>query len=308
MTRPFKLFLLTASAALTLTACSGASDNADQAIETAKAESSSSEATSSNMSDKVEKAMDTDKEMSDSMSESEKPNKDNIMSSTDGSDVNASYNAFLETYVKSKDGINLVAYDAVKDEDAAALEKYIETLADTNISEFSDDEKMAYWFNLYNATTLNLILDNYPVDSIKDIDDPWSQKLVNVRGATMTLDEIEHDTLRENYDEPRIHFAVNCASIGCPNLKLTAWEASTLDADLTKAAKDYIASSRGIMVRGEDINASKIFDWYQEDFGSNEEETLNYLSQFATGEKKTAMQNADEINDYNYDWSLNIAK
>ncbi|CAM3677259.1 DUF547 domain-containing protein [Litorimonas haliclonae] len=221
--------------------------------------------------------------------------------------LNEPYNAFLRTYVKPTDGVNLVAYDDVTDTDAAALETYIENLANIETSEFSDAELMAYWFNLYNAVTLDLILDNYPVESIKDIQDPWSQKLVNVRGATMTLDEIEHETLRENYDEPRIHFAVNCASIGCPNLKTTAWEAETLEADLQQAAKDYISSPRGIMVNNGEIRASKIFDWYEEDFGENDEEVLTYLSQFASGEKKTAMQNANEISDYEYDWSLNIA-
>ncbi len=290
MTKALKMVLLTATVTLSLSACGGQ----DKLQPTPEA----SNEKSVEMSETVKVVADTRRTET----------RDNTSQTVKLSEVNAPYNAFLKTYVKPTEGINLLAYQDVTDTDAAALESYIENLANMEVSDFSDTEMMAYWFNLYNAVTLDLILDNYPVDSIKDISDPWSQKLVNVRGATMTLDEIEHDTLRENYDEPRIHFAVNCASIGCPNLKTTAWEAETLEADLQQAAKDYVSSPRGIMVNNEDIRASKIFDWYKEDFGETEEDVLTYLSQFAEGAKKTAMQNANEIKDYEYDWSLNIAK
>lgn len=290
MFRPLKLLLLAAAANLTLAACG---NNTETEI---PAEDPNAQITASS----VDAA---------SITEDEAATEDNQQPSADErSEMKQAYNRFLQTYVKPTNGINLVAYADVTEADAMALKGYIEGLANTEITDFTDNEKMAYWFNLYNAVTLDLILDNYPVDSIKDIEEPWSRKLVNVRGATMSLDEIEHETLRENYDEPRIHFAVNCASIGCPNLKQTVWEAETLEADLNQAAKDYIASSRGIMVKGEKLQASSIFDWYEEDFGTNDEEVLTYLSQFAEGEKKSAMQNANEISDYQYDWSLNDAK
>lgn len=297
MTHSLKLFLFAATATLSLSAC------ADQAEPVTPPESAITERMAASNSESAEDAQDgSPMSETEAMTDSQQP------SAAESSEMKKAYNAFLQTYIKPTDGINLVAYADVTEADAAALQSYIENLANTDITNFSDDEKKAYWFNLYNAVTLDLILDNYPVDSIKDIDDPWSQKLVNVRGATMSLDQIEHDTLRENYDEPRIHFAVNCASIGCPNLKQTAWEAESLETDLDQAAKDYIASSRGIMIKGEDIQASSIFDWYEEDFGADDEEVLTYLSQFATGDKKSAMQNANDISDYEYDWSLNVAK
>ena len=299
MPRPLKLFLLAATASITFSACS------DQTEPGTRADSPNTELLATNNSE-ADRQASVDTEMA-SMSEDEGADSQQP-SAAESSEMKKAYNAFLQSYLKPTNGINLVAYADVSEGDATALKSYIEYLANTDIADFSDDEKMAYWFNLYNAVTLDLILDNYQVDSIKDIDDPWSRKLVNVRGATMSLDEIEHDTLRENYDEPRIHFAVNCASIGCPNLKLTAWEAETLEADLNQAARDYIGSSRGVKVTEDGVKASKIFDWYEEDFGANEEEVLTYLSQFATGDKKSAMQNANEIDDFEYDWSLNIAK
>ncbi|WP_416878787.1 DUF547 domain-containing protein [Litorimonas sp.] len=297
MTRSFKLVLLAATAGLTLAACGG------QTEQETPPDSLNAESMATNISE-----AETETSETSSMTEEGDPAEAQQASSASSSEMKQAYNEFLQSYVIPSNGVNLVAYADVTEADAAALQGYIENLANTDISTFSEDEKMAYWFNLYNAVTLDLILDNYPIDSIKDIDDPWGQKLVNVRGATMSLDEIEHDTLRENYDEPRIHFAVNCASIGCPNLKQTAWEAETLETDLDQAARDYIASSRGIMINGDDIQASSIFDWYEEDFGADEEEVLTYLSQFATGEKKSAMQNANDISDYEYDWSLNVAK
>lgn len=304
MTRTLKIALLTATATLTLSACAG-QDEPQSASQASNTESMAADSAMS--ADKDAMATEKTTPETESSRVAASTESDNSAEMANSSDINRPYNAFLETYVKPTDGINLVAYQDVSEADAAALQTYIENLANLEVSGFSDSEMMAYWFNLYNAVTLDLILDNYPVNSIEDIKDPWSQKLVNVRGATMTLDEIEHETLRENYDEPRIHFAVNCASIGCPNLKTTAWNAETLEADLQQAAKDYISSPRGIMVNNGEIRASKIFDWYEEDFGENEEEVLTYLSQFASGEKKTAMQNANEINDYEYDWSLNIA-
>lgn len=231
---------------------------------------------------------------------------------TEMSKIHQPYNAFLSKYVVPENGLNLVAYGKVTDADEQALEDYIDTLSTIDIATYSDDQAMAYWFNLYNAKTVDLILDNYPVKSIRKIgflSGPWDKDILTVRGQKMSLNDIEHDTVRERYKEPRVHFAFNCASIGCPNLKTTAWEAATLNEDLTQAAKDYIASPRGVRVDEDgDITVSSIFKWYQEDFGENEADVMTYLIKFADGDKKLVLQNANEIDDYDYDWSLNIAE
>ncbi len=233
------------------------------------------------------------------------------MTNMTASEINAPYNAFLSKYVEPQNGINLVAYDKVSDEDEAALETYIETLSNIDISGYSDEAVMAYWFNLYNAKTIDVILDNYPVKSIRKIGfaGPWGKKLLSVNGKKLSLNNIEHDIVREDYDEPRVHFAFNCASIGCPNLKMSAWEAETLETDLTQAAQDFVASARGVDVDEKgNIRASSIFKWYKKDFGDSEAEVAQYLSQFASGDKKMVLEAATKIKSYDYDWSLNISQ
>ena len=112
--------------------------------------------------------------------------------------------------------------------------------------------------------------------------------------------------MRKKYDEPRVHFAFNCASIGCPNLKSSAWEAESLEADLAQAASDFIASERGVSVQGSKIIVSEIFKWYKKDFGGNEASVLAHLREYASGAKKAALEAADDIDKYDYDWDLNI--
>jgi len=281
MTRKFSTLLLAASASVFLVACSGSETSLESKAADAPIDTLSAEA----LEQKAAEA------------------------ANQGSAVNAPFNAFLAKYVAQKDGINLIAYGKVTDADEAKLEAYIDTLSNTDISDFSDDEIKAYWFNLYNAKTVDLILDHYPTNSIRDIKRPWNAKRLTVNGQEMSLNNIEHDTVREMYDEPRVHFAFNCASIGCPNVKTTAWEAETLEADLTQSSIDYVASPRGITVdENGKIIASEIFKWYRGDFGKNEKEVLTYLSQFAEGRTKAAMQSATKVDKYIYDWSLNVAE
>jgi hypothetical protein len=223
--------------------------------------------------------------------------------------VNAPYNEFLAKYVTQVEGINLLAYDKVTDEDEAKLEAYIETLSNVDSSDFNKEEAIAYWANLYNAETINVILDNYPVKSIRKIGllGPWKKKRLTVNGERLSLDNIEHDIVRGTYDEPRIHFAFNCASIGCPNLGMKAWEAETLDEDLDQAGRDFIATARGVNVSADGkLTGSSLFKWYKDDFGDSSEEVVAYLAQFAEGEKKDAMLAATKFDKFDYDWGLNI--
>lgn len=225
--------------------------------------------------------------------------------------INAPYNDILSTYLTEKDGINLFDYGAVTPEDRKKLQDYIKTLEAQTPSAMSQNDAIAYWANLYNAVTLEVILENYPVKSIRDIGGnlifkgPWRDEVVTVEGNRMSLDNIEHDTVRAQFDEPRIHYAFNCASIGCPNLGMTAWEGATLDEDLDVAARAYIAHDRGIKVEGRRVTASSIYKWFKEDFGTNDQEILDHIRQYATGDKAEALKDVTRINRYEYDWSLN---
>ena len=191
------------------------------------------------------------------------------------------------------------------------LGSYLNTMAKVSESEFkgwSEDEEMAYLINLYNAATLKLVIDNYPVKSIKDIGSPWKKKVVKLFGNDRSLDFIEHDLLRKNYNDPRIHFGVNCASIGCPPLRNEAFQASKLNKQLDEQAKAFlndtsknrVDASKGILY------LSQIFDWFEGDFvkksGSVEKFVAPY---FSDSNRKSIESGKLKIKYTDYDWSLN---
>jgi len=226
-----------------------------------------------------------------------------------------SYARFLDSYVAEEaPGITAVRYGAVTVEDHDALTDWIGKQAEVGPPQ-ERDAAFAYWVNLYNAVTLDIVLDNYPVDSIRDIrfglglrPGPWREDLVTVRGDEMSLDDIEHGTLREDWDEPRVHFAVNCASIGCPALLPEPFAAATLDAQLDDATRAFVNSGRAVQVDDGDLILSSIFKWYGKDFGGNDRATLDWLRKYAQGETATLLDGRTKIDGYAYDWSLNVAE
>lgn len=229
---------------------------------------------------------------------------------------NTAWNTFLDRYLMlSADGVMLVDYGAVSDGDKTALKNYVTMLEITDPSTLSSDEQLAYWLNFYNALTVDVILDNYPLESIRDIKDgpfdvkgPWNNKRVTVNDQELSLDDIEHNIIRPIYAEPRIHYGVNCASIGCPNLRKTAYVGATLDADLTNAAQTFINNPRGVNVEKNRVTASKIFTWFKEDFGANDAEVLDHIRQYAKPGLAAQLEGRTRINRYEYDWALNDGK
>ncbi|MEM7006066.1 MAG: DUF547 domain-containing protein [Pseudomonadota bacterium] len=225
-------------------------------------------------------------------------------------DVNAVYGEFLETYITETDGINFIAYGEVSEEDHQSLKAYIAALESQGVEGLPDEEAMAYWFNLYNAATIDVILDNYPLSSIRSLgplnSGPWDRKVLNVSGVgEMSLNDVEHGTLRATWEEPRIHYAVNCASFGCPNLMDRPWEAETLEEDLEAAAIAYVNHPRGVRVEDGKVTASKIYNWYKEDFGGDQTGILEHARQYAEGDLATALADATRIDSFEYDWDLN---
>ena len=221
----------------------------------------------------------------------------------------------LDTYlVKEASGVNLFKYSSVSDSDRKKLKTYIDGLAAIDPRQYNRNQQMAYWINLYNALTIDVVLDAYPVKSILKIGGsffspgPWNKKYLKISGQKVSLNDIEHGILRPIWKDSRIHYAVNCASYSCPNLSATAYTAGNLDDQLTMAAKDYINNPRGITVDGEDLMLSKIFDWYQVDFGKNESELLQELAQHAEPELAERLKNHDGDIDYEYNWDLNETK
>lgn len=218
--------------------------------------------------------------------------------------------------VASPDGVNRFAYGRVSGADKKALKDYLAGLQAIKVTSLKADEQRAYWINLYNALTVDVILDHYPVATIKDISlggglfafGPWKKPLVTVEGRKLSLDNVEHDILRKVWRDPRVHYAVNCASFSCPNLMAKAFTGATLDQMLTQGAHDYVNHARGATVRNGRLYLSRIYSWYRDDFGSNDGELIRHLARYAEPKLKQQLAGIDSIAGYDYDWSLNEAR
>ena len=225
------------------------------------------------------------------------------------------WSAFLSRYVASDaQGVNRVAYGQVTPADRARLRAYLAELQSVDPARLTRDQQLAYWINLYNALTVEVVLENYPVASIRDIRDgafsfgPWDRPLAQVAGQSLTLNDIEHRIIRPTFNEPRIHYALNCAAVGCPNLMDRAWRAETLERDLAAAERAYVSDPRGIRFddRGRLI-LSKIYVWFREDFGPDERAVIAYLARVAPPALNARLQSVTQVGAYRYDWALNDA-
>lgn len=222
------------------------------------------------------------------------------------------WQSLLNTYLDQSDpsAVNLFNYAAVNKKDRQQLDRYLSNLEKVDPSQLSRAEQKAYWINFYNALTIKVVLEEYPVDSIKKVGSffnlgPWDNALVKVNQRELSLNDIEHGILRPIFQDPRIHYAVNCASYSCPNLLDTAFTAANTESLLETAAKDYINHPRGVSLQGQTLRLSSIFDWYAEDFGNDEQDLLAHLRRYATPELSTQLKDFEGDIDYHYDWSLN---
>ena len=219
----------------------------------------------------------------------------------------------LDLYLITDDvsGVNLFDYASVSETDGEVLDVYIQSLTAVDPRSLARDEQMAYWINLYNAATVDLVLDHYPVKSIRKIYGglldlgPWNEDIVEVAGETLTLNDIEHRILRPIWQDPRIHYAVNCASMGCPNLSAVVFTGGNKEKLLDQAAADYVNHPRGVaLVKGR-LRLSSIYDWYSVDFGANEAELLGHLQQYATRDLAETLAAYSGRIKYDYEWALN---
>jgi len=224
--------------------------------------------------------------------------------------------AFLGKYLTGgADGINRVRYAAVTKADEHALNGYINRLSGVTVTALTRDRQLAYWLNLYNALTVRVVLEHYPVESIRDIDispgwfndGPWDKQLVTIEGKALSLNDIEHRILRPIWRDPRVHYALNCASLGCPNLRREPYVAERIDAQLDDQARNYVNHSRGVSVTGGRVVLSRIYDWYRADFGGSDSSVLDHIRGYADPGLEEELKGVDSIAGYRYDWSLNDA-
>ena len=224
------------------------------------------------------------------------------------------WSRFLGQYVRpGSDGINRIAYDEVTAADRKALDGYIGALAAMPVRSLSRAEQLPFWVNLYNALTVRVVLEHYPVASIRDIDispgffadGPWGKKLTKVESEEVSLDDIEHRILRPVWRDPRIHYAVNCASIGCPNLQPYAMTVENAEAFLEEAAITFINHPRGARIEDDGLWVSSIYDWFEADFGGSEAGVIAHLRDYAKGELAAELVTVTRIAGDDYDWRLN---
>lgn len=208
------------------------------------------------------------------------------------------WDSLLRTHVNENGRVDYEGFlkDSVK------LHAYLHSLSNNPPeTHWSKSEKLAYYINTYNAYTVALILRDYPIKSIKDISNPWSKKFIPIDGQNYSLNNIEHGILRK-MDEPRIHFAVNCASISCPKLLNKAYIPEQLEEQLDMVTKAFINGPEN-EIQAKEVALSKIFKWYRGDFevdGKND--LLGFINRFSN----VAIHEEAKISFKEYNWQLNI--
>lgn len=208
----------------------------------------------------------------------------------------ALWTELLQKHVSSQGNVNYKGFKT----DEIKLKNYFQSLSENTVEDsWSKAEKLAYWINAYNAFTIQLIIDNYPVKSIKDINSPWDQRFIKLGEKSYSLNDIEHEILRKMGDA-RIHFAIVCASVSCPKLLNKAFEASKLEAQLNAATKAFLTDPERNNLSENKIEISKIFKWFSSDFKQNGS-LIDFLNKYS---EITISENASKsYKDYN--WDLN---
>jgi len=240
------------------------------------------------------------------------------------------YKAVLDNYVNQT---GMVDYAGLKEkpDDLNSYLDQIAALERQSFNQWSRNEKLAFWINAYNGITLKAIVDHYPIkssflgsfrfpeNSIRQIDGVWDELTHEVMGQPMTLDQIEHETIRVEFNEPRIHFAVNCASMGCPKLKNEVYVGAKLDQQLDEQTEWFVSTAHQFKIEGNTVYLSKILYWYGEDFvsyastgdrfphlGGAEKGVMNFLYPYLTEEQQNQIEGKKiNIAYLDYDWSLN---
>jgi len=217
------------------------------------------------------------------------------------------WNILLQKHVSPKGKVNYKGFIS----DKASLEAYLELLSKNapDRETWSEEEQLAYWINAYNAFTVKLIVDNYPTGSIRDlgpklkiplVNDVWHYKFFKIGGQESSLDEIEHSILRKEFEEPRIHFAINCASVSCPPLLNEAFIPEKLESQMDKVAKGFINDPSRNKISKNEVEVSPIFSWFKGDFTKNGS-LIDFLNKYSN----IKINSDAKVSHMKYDWNLN---
>ena len=222
------------------------------------------------------------------------------------------WQSILDTYLVIQPEGSLFKYSKVSKTDNQLLDKYIKQLTSIDPRIYNKAEQKAYWINLYNALTVDLILENYPVKSITKIGSlfsfgPWDKKVTKVASQDLSLNDIEHKILRPLWSDKRIHYAVNCASLGCPDLAAKAYTGVNVESLLETQTERFIQQEKGVNWIDGKLYLSRIYEWYGSDFGSKDELML-HIRKYSIGKQKQRLLKYPGVADYQYNWNLNELK
>ena len=215
------------------------------------------------------------------------------------------WNTLTKTHVSESGQVNYTGFQKDKDK----LSKYLDLLSQNhpNKKNWTKDEQLAYWINAYNAFTVKLIIDNYPTKSIKDIKNGipfvstvWDIKFINIEEATYDLNNIEHGIIRKQFDEPRIHTALNCASISCPKLRNEAFIPERLEEQLEDQMRYFVNNPVKNKITSDNLQLSKLLKWYKSDF-TKKGNLIDYLNKYS----EVKINKDAKISHLDYDWNLN---
>jgi hypothetical protein len=218
---------------------------------------------------------------------------------------NSIYASLLKKHVRK----SRVNYDGFK-KDEKLLDEYLVVLSRIDSKSLTKNSRFAFYINVYNANTIKIVLTKFPgINSIKEIggffSNPWKQKFISLNNRVVTLDYIEHEVLRPQFKDPRVHFAINCASKSCPPLRNEPYEAKKLAQQLDDQAANFINDKKYNFIKGDTFYMSKIFKWFEDDFSDNQ---LIFIKSYASNrlqEKLNSFQGNIKIRYLEYDWSLN---
>jgi hypothetical protein len=228
------------------------------------------------------------------------------------------YKLWQDLLSKHYDPARGMDYKGLK-QDKAALDRLRQQMAAVDVASLSKPEQLAYWINLYNISTVNVVAENYPVDSIRDIStDPiirlnvFKKPNVQVKGGTTSLDEVENKKIREGFKDPRIHFAINCAAESCPPIRPEPFTGARINQQLDDQARKFLNGPHGVRLEEDDgeltLHATKILDWFKDDFESWGGGTVPFLRKYLSPDKVKRIDAAKgkvELEFDDYSWKLN---
>lgn len=224
----------------------------------------------------------------------------------------APWQEILDNYLVTRPEGNRFRYRAVSHKGRQTLDKYLAAMSALDPGKYAKAEQKAYWINFYNALTVDLILEHYPVKSITKIGPwyrfgPWDSEITQVAGQPLTLNDIEHRILRPLWEDNRIHYGVNCASLGCPDLSARVFTAANTEQMLDELAERFIQQEKGVSWVDGRLTLSRIYEWYEKDF-VDQEGVLLHLRRFAHRSTVKRLKHYTGTLQYQYDWNLNELK